>query len=53
MRNTRCFRLARILTCGACLLQFGACEFESINNVIQTVLLGVTAAGSIAILQNI
>lgn len=54
--NTKMYRAwqgLKVLAVGAVLLQAGGCDFGMINNVLQTVLLGVTAAGSIAILQNI
>lgn len=42
-----------MLASGAVLLQGLGCTFTQFNEFAQTVLLGVTAAGSIAILQNI
>lgn len=42
-----------ILTSGAFLLQAGGCDLAMINEFVQTVLLGITAAGAVAILQNI
>ena len=46
-------RLMKMLATGAVLLQAGGCTFAEVNEFIQTILLGVTAAGSFAILQNI
>lgn len=53
MRSTYGVRMMRMLASGAILLQVGGCEATSFNDFLQTVLLGITAAGSIAILQNI
>lgn len=41
------------LTPGVILLQAGGCALAGLNEFLQTILLGVTAAGSLAILQNI
>jgi len=35
------------------MLQVGGCTFWEINEFLQTVFLGITAAGGVAILQNI
>ena len=53
MRSTRIMRAVLYLSSGAVLLQTGGCDFSAFNSFIQTVLLGITAAGSIAILRNI
>ncbi|MFQ5592027.1 MAG: hypothetical protein ACE5HE_12745 [Phycisphaerae bacterium] len=53
MRVSRGLRWVRLLAGGALLLQTVGCSIIDINEFIQTVLLGVTAAGSVAILQNI
>lgn len=44
-----------VLASGAILLQGGGCEFgfTDFNDFVQTILLGITAAGGVAILQNI
>lgn len=42
-----------MLAVGSVLLQTGGCNFLAINEVIQTILLGITAAGGYAILRNI
>ena len=52
MRN-RFVRTVQMMAMGAMMFQFGGCTFDSFNDLLQTVFLGVTAAGSIAILQNI
>jgi hypothetical protein len=46
-------RVVRALAAGAFLLQFGGCDPIVFNEYVQTVFLGITAAGGIAILQNI
>jgi len=53
MRAFRFQRAMKVLGSGAVLLQAGGCDFTALNEVIQTVFLGITAAGGIAILQNI
>ena len=53
MKKTRGLRMMKALATGLILLQAGGCAFAELNELLQTVLLGVTAAGSIAILQNI
>ncbi len=53
MRTFRFMRAMKVLGSGAVLLQAGGCDFSAFNEVLQTVLLGITAAGGIAILQNI
>ena len=52
-RLTRVMKKVRWLASGAVLLQAGGCDLTTINEIAQTVFLGITAAGSIAILQNI
>ena len=53
MKNPRFLRLMKWLTPGAILLQAGGCTLEMINELLQTFFLGITAAGAIAILDNI
>ncbi len=53
MKKSRGLRLMKLLAGGAFLLQFAGCSLVEINEFIQTILLGVTAAGAVAILQNI
>ena len=53
MRFSRLLRLATALTSGAVMLQFGGCSSSNTFDFIQTILLGITSAGSIAILQNV
>lgn len=50
---SRAVRVMKVVGTGVVLLQFGGCTFQTANEFIQTILLGVTAAGSVAILQNI
>ena len=53
MLNSRWFKAMKLIGVGAMLLQAGGCTFLQFNELLQTVLLGVTAAGGVAILQNI
>ena len=43
----------KALAAGVILLQAGGCNWLAFNEFVQTVLLGITAAGSVAIIQNI
>ena len=49
----RTWQLVRLVATGAVMLQFTGCDATGFATFIQTVFLGITAAGSIAILQNI
>ena len=53
MRSGRSMRLLRVMASGALLLQVGGCSFADFNEFLQTVFLGIAAAGAVAILQNI
>ena len=53
MKNYFRMRALRLLAGGLVLLQFGGCALTDITELLQTVFLGISAAGSIAILQNI
>ncbi len=53
MKGSYLFRAVKWLAPGVILLQAAGCDWAVWNEMVQTVLLGVTAAGSIAILQNI
>jgi hypothetical protein len=53
MKGSHAVRLAKWLAPGVILLQAASCDFTAFTEFAQTILLGVTAAGSIAILQNI
>ena len=53
MSGPRILRTIRVLAAGAILLQAGGCSFLDVNEIVQTILLGITAAGGVAILQNI
>ena len=54
MKNGRLLRGAMMLLgTGALLLQAGGCGFQELLTIVQTGLLGVTAAGAVAIMQNI
>ncbi len=53
MRTERFFKVLKCLTPGAILLQMGGCDLAAANELLQTIFLGITAAGGVAILQNI
>ena len=53
MEGHRLVHVMKLLASGVILLQVGGCTFTAINEFAQTVFLAITAAGSIAILQNI
>ena len=53
MRTFRFMRVMKIIWSGAVLLQVGGCDFTTFNDILQTVFLGISAAGGVAILQNI
>jgi hypothetical protein len=49
----RFLRFAQFVAGGVVLLQAGGCTFVQINEVLQTILLGITAVGAIEIIQNV
>lgn len=53
MKTRRAFKIARLLASGAIMFQAAGCDINTFNDFLQTGLLGVTAAGAVAILQNI
>ncbi|HUU82001.1 MAG TPA: hypothetical protein VM243_00735 [Phycisphaerae bacterium] len=53
MRFYRFMRVAAVLASGGVMLQFGGCTSSDAFDFIQTILLGITAAGSFAILRNV
>lgn len=53
MRLNRLMRAATALASGSVMLQLGGCSSSEAFDFIQTILLGITAAGSWAILQNV
>jgi len=53
MKKPRIIRVVKALATGAFLLQAGGCTQAEFNEFLQTVFLGITAAGSIAIIENI
>lgn len=53
MRSMRLINAIKVIATGAVMLQIGGCTTEQLLAFVQTILLGITAAGSIAILQNI
>ncbi len=50
MKARRGFKIAKLLATGAIMLQAAGCDFFDFLN---TVFLGITAAGAVAILDNI
>ena len=50
MQAKRAYKVAKLLATGAIMLQTAGCDFL---DVLNTVLLGITAAGALAILNNI
>ncbi len=53
MRGSRMVRAFQFVATGLILLQVGGCTSTEVLNFIQTVFLGITAAGSIAIIKNV
>ena len=53
MSKPRIMRVVRALAAGAFLLAAGGCDPLVFNEYVQTILLGITAAGGFAILKNI
>jgi len=53
MTKHRIVRVVESLAGGFLLLQAGGCDLAGLNELLQTVFLGITAAGGIAIIQNI
>lgn len=53
MRSLKIVRGFKYVATGLILLQAGGCTTAQIFEFLQTVFLGITAAGSIAILQNV
>ena len=55
MKSTRMLRWSTMLVSGGVMLQLGGCSLDLAGafDFLQTVFLGITAAGAVAILQNI
>jgi hypothetical protein len=53
MKVSRILKVAKLAVSGSILLQVAGCDIFSILDFVQTGLLAVTAAGAVAILQNI
>ncbi len=53
MKNVSKVAVWKLLGASVILFQAGGCTFAEFNDVLQTALLGVTAAGGVAIIQNI
>jgi len=47
------YRVLQLASAGVILLGTSGCTLEEFNQFLQTVFLGITAAGGIAIIQNI
>ena len=53
MRFGRYWRHIQALACGMVMLQAGGCTISEFNQLLQTIFLGITAAGAVAILNNV
>ena len=54
MKKFRMDRVIKLMATGVVLLQIGGClGFDEFFQLVNTVLLGVTAAGAVAIISNI
>ena len=53
MRFPRLWRSLTLFTSSAVLFQFAGCNTSDAFDFVQTILLGITAAGAVAILQNV
>ncbi len=53
MRLARLIRPLAMLACGATLLQLGSCTTTNTFDFLQTLLLGVTAAGAVVIIREV
>lgn len=53
MRSFRLMRNASLVACGAFLMQAGGCTFQVYTEVLQTLLLGLSAAGAVEIIRNL
>ena len=53
MWSSRWFKVMKLVGVGTMLLQTTGCTWLEFNAAVQTILLGITAAGGVAILQNI
>ncbi len=53
MRGNRMVRGLQLAASGMFILQIGGCTTTQFLEFVQTILLGITAAGGIAIIQNI
>ena len=53
MRLARLIRPLAMLAGGAALLQLGSCTSTDVFDIVQTILLGVTAAGAVVIMREV
>lgn len=51
--RTRFVRALQLIAAGAIAFQAPGCTFQTVNELLQTVFLGITAAGSYVILRNL
>ena len=52
-KKTRIERFMKLMVPGVLMFQVAGCDLTTTNEALQTAFLGITAAGSIAILQNL
>jgi hypothetical protein len=53
MKRFRVMRVLATLVSGAIMLQLPGCQDATLLDFIQTALLGITAAGAVAIIENV
>ena len=53
MKKFRGYQTAKFLLTGVILLQTTGCDIGAVNSFIQTILLGITAAGAVVLIDNI
>ena len=53
MNGPRAVRVIKLVASGAVMLQAAGCDMLTLNDYLQTIFLGIAAAGGIAIIQNI
>ncbi len=53
MRKLLSSNLTKMLITGTILMQTGGCDLGMINSIIQTIFLGITAAGSVVLIREL
>ncbi len=53
MRWFRRMQWMSLVACGAMMFQIPGCTFQIYNDVLQTLLLGLSAAGAVTIIRNV